>query len=331
MSNDDVLFRFRLRVIALAGQLGSVRAACRMMEVHPSTFYRWRRQLERYGPDMLRPRERRQPRMPNAISMTATNQIVAFALGHPGFGPQRIAAELKRPHWGGLTVSANGVWRVLKRNNLNHRRQRLALLSGVIAAPEPVPPAPSPERHLDVSRPGEVVQMDCFFVGRLNTSKGIVWQYTAIDVVSAYTWAEIRVTPSQPAGTWTSALARRVAEELAAKGLRLETVMTDNASEFKSKEFEDTLARIAVKHVFIRPGRPQTNGCVERVQGTILQECWKPVFARHLVLLSTGLSQELSAYLRYYNHDRAHNGRWTRGRTPIESLEAARCVATTRR
>jgi hypothetical protein len=28
MSNDDVLFRFRLRVIALAEELGSVREAC---------------------------------------------------------------------------------------------------------------------------------------------------------------------------------------------------------------------------------------------------------------------------------------------------------------
>jgi hypothetical protein len=29
--------------------------------------------------------------------------------------------------------------------------------------------------------------MDCFYVGRLSGSKGVVWQYTAIDVASAYT------------------------------------------------------------------------------------------------------------------------------------------------
>jgi len=37
---------------------------------------------------------------------------------------------------------------------------------------------------------------------------------------------------------------------------------------------------LKVRHTFIHAGRPQTNGCVERVQGTILQECWKPAFAR---------------------------------------------------
>ena len=320
MSNDDVLYRFRLRVLALAQEVG-VRQACRLMQVHRSTFYRWRRQAELYGPELLRPRERRAPRMPNAIPPQLERQVVAFALGHPGFGPQRIASELKRPHWGGLELSANGVWRVLPRNGLNRRSQRLALLNAAIAAPEPVPATPPPELHLDVERPGELVQLDCFCIGRLSGTKGTVWQYTATDVVSAYTWAELHATPKNPSPRWTSALARRVAEDLNRRGVELRAIMTDNASEFRSQVFEQTLAQLQVKHVFIRAGRPQTNGCVERVQGTLLQECWKPAFARYLVIKSTGLQKDLQAYLRYYNEDRAHHGRWTKGRTPREVLD----------
>jgi hypothetical protein len=63
--NDDVLFRFRLRLFSLAAELGSVQAACRAMGVHPSTYYRWRGPVLRSGLEMLRPRERRPPRMPN--------------------------------------------------------------------------------------------------------------------------------------------------------------------------------------------------------------------------------------------------------------------------
>ena len=37
--NDDVLYRFRLRLFSLAAELGNVRAACRIMGVHPSTYY----------------------------------------------------------------------------------------------------------------------------------------------------------------------------------------------------------------------------------------------------------------------------------------------------
>jgi Homeodomain-like domain-containing protein len=59
--------RSRLRLFALAREMSSVRAACRLLGVHHSTYYRWRRQLVRFGPELLRPRERRQPRMPNAF------------------------------------------------------------------------------------------------------------------------------------------------------------------------------------------------------------------------------------------------------------------------
>ena len=49
MTQDDLLYRFRLRTFAVAAELGNVRAACRAMGIHPSTFYRWKRQLERVG------------------------------------------------------------------------------------------------------------------------------------------------------------------------------------------------------------------------------------------------------------------------------------------
>ena len=315
MSPDDALYRFRLRVFALAEELGNARAACRAMGIHPSTYYRWRRQLLRFGPEILRPRERRGPRMPNATSPLVEQRVVAFALGHPGFGPARIAAELARPKWGGIVLSPNGVWRVLRRHGLSTAAKRLGLVAGYAAPPEPDREEPE-ERHLDVERPGQLVQMDCFCIGRLSGTKGTVWQYTAIDVGSAYLWAELHVTPRNPSARFTSSLAHRVAADLARRGWRLERVMTDNASEFRSSEFESQVLRLGAHHVFIRAGRPQTNGCVERVQRTVLDECWKPAFARYLIPKYTGLRLDLDRYVDYYNTDRAHTGRWTRGRTP---------------
>ena len=37
----------------IAAELGTVRAACRAMGIHPSTYYRWKRQLDRHGPEIL--------------------------------------------------------------------------------------------------------------------------------------------------------------------------------------------------------------------------------------------------------------------------------------
>ena len=48
MTHDDVLYRYRLPLFALAEELGNVRAACRILGVHPSTYYRWRKLVRRW-------------------------------------------------------------------------------------------------------------------------------------------------------------------------------------------------------------------------------------------------------------------------------------------
>lgn len=262
--------------------------------------------------------------MPNATPLLVEQRVLAFCLAHPGFGPVRIAAELRRPKWGGIGMSASGVYRVLRRHGLNTRATRPGLVAGYAAPPEPGPrPAPEPQR-LQVERPGELVQMDCFQIGRLAGTKGVVWQYTAIDVGSAWAWAELHVTPRNPSSRFTSRLARRVARDLKRFGWKLEAVLTDNGSEFKAADFRETVEELGAEQRFIRSGRPQTNGCVERLQGTLLEECWKPAFARYLVPRYTGLRRDLKRYLSYYNGDRAHTGRWTRGRTPAQVIGAAK-------
>lgn len=322
MTQEDALYRFRLRTIALAREMGNVRAACRTMGIHHSTYYRWHGQMARYGIEVLRPRERRRPRMPNAVPPMIEHRVLAFAIGHPGFGPQRIAAELAQPKWGGIVISPTGVYSVLRRHGLNTRSKRLALVAGYAAPPEHEAREAPPPRHLQVERPGELVQIDCFFVGRLTGEPGTIWQYTAIDVASAYAWAELHVTPRNPSARWTTALARRVAADLRRFGWSLETMLSDNGTEFGSQVFSPTVAELEATHRRIAAGRPQSNGCVERLQGTILEECWKPAFARFFRITPSGLQRDLERYLRYYNEERIHTGRWTRGRTPAQVIGA---------
>lgn len=200
----------------------------------------------------------------------------------------------------------------------------MTLVAGYAAPPEPERPGPLEARHVEVDHPGELVGFDCFHVGRLAGTTGRVWQYTAIDLASSYVWAELATTPLNPSATRTSALARRVAADLRAHGWRLERVLSDNGSEFRSGVFGDTVRELGATHTFIRAGRPATNGAVERVQRTILEECWRPSFARSLVPKLTGLTRDLAAYLRFYNEERAHTGRLTNGRTPHEALVGAR-------
>ena len=323
MSEDDVLFGYRLQLFDYAAR-SSVSEACRTFGVHRSTYYRWKAEVDRYGLEVLRPRERRRPKMPNQLPAMVEERIVAFAIAHPGLGPKRIASELRRPKWGGIVVSSNGVWRCLGRHGLNTRAKRLALVAGYRAHYEP-PRDAQPEPHIDVSHPGELVGFDCFYVGRLRGVSGTVWQLSAIDCYSSFAWAELVVCRNyNPTAVQTSKLARRVARELSAADWRLERVLCDNGNEFRSDRFKETIERLGARVTHIRAGRPQTNGNVEALHKTILEECWRPAFARYLYPRYSGLKRELERYLDDYNFDRVHHGRLTRGRIPAEIVYGAR-------
>jgi transposase len=136
MTKDDALFGYRLQLFAEAART-SVSAACRTFAVHRSTYYAWKRQLDRHGLEMLRPRERRRPQMPNQLAKVVDERIVSFSLAHPGLGPRRVSSKLRREKWGGIVVSPNGVWKVLCRHGLNTPAKRLGLIAGYAAPYEP--------------------------------------------------------------------------------------------------------------------------------------------------------------------------------------------------
>jgi transposase InsO family protein len=330
VTEHDVLVGYRLRLFTLADELGNVSAACRAMGVDRSTYYRLKKRVDRWGLEALNVRERRRPRMPNQIGPHIEQRIIAFALGHPGYGPRRISAELAREKWGGLKISEHGVWRVLVRVGLNTRAKRLALIARHRDRYERKPDLPPPERHIDARVPGEKVQLDCFYVGRLSGTKGTVWQYTGIDVASAYCWAELHTSERNPRSRHTRELLHRIARELTHAGWKLSEITTDNGSEFRARDFRAAVERVGARQRFIRAGRPNSNGCVERVQLTILEECWRPAFARSLVPKMTALSQDLTEYLQQYNYDRAHTGRHTQGRVPADIVYGARKTTTVR-
>jgi transposase InsO family protein len=100
-------------------------------------------------------------------------------------------------------------------------------------------------------------------------------------------------------------------------------VISDNGNDFRGLPFGQALARLGARHSRIHAGRPQTNGHVEALHKTILDVCWRPAFARYIHPRYTGLRRELDTYLRFYNHDRVHHGRLTRGQIPADIIYGA--------
>lgn len=140
MTNDDVLYRSRLRLFALAEEVGSVRKACRLLGVRHSTFYRWQRVLVLHGTENLRPREQPQPRMPNSLSrwryarfvtcqqLQVLAIVTVFALSRP---PARDPTRAPIP----VRACPSGCRKRVERRRPPGHRDRQRLSSSASATP----------------------------------------------------------------------------------------------------------------------------------------------------------------------------------------------------
>ena len=159
----------------------------------------------------------------------------------------------------------------------------------------------------------------------LKGTEGAIWQLTAIDIASSYAWAELVICKQgNPTALQTSKLASVSPRELKAAGWQLERMLSRQRQRVPRATSPRHLEKLKARHTRIHAGRPQTNGNVEALHKTILDECWRPAFARYLYPRYTGLKSELDTYLRFYNNDRVHHGRLTQGRIPADIVYRAR-------
>ena len=212
---------------------------------------------------------------------------------------------------------------MLRRHGLNTRSKRLGLIAGYAAPYQPPRDLPVPA-HIDVNRPGQLVGIDCFFVGRLHGTKHPVWQVTAIDCYSSYAWADLITCPSgQPIATQTSRLARRVAADLARCGWTLERVLTDNGNEFRG-HFDHQLAQHAASATpASAPADPRPTATSNASTRRSSTNAGAPASPATSTSATAAYKADLADYIHTYNTDRAHTGRITQGRIPADILDPA--------
>jgi transposase InsO family protein len=154
--------------------------------------------------------------------------------------------------------------------------------------------------------------LDTFYLGKLK-GVGKVWQVTACDAACSYGAAQILPALS---ATACAAFLRDVLVPLYRQaGWPLERVLTDGGSEFKGA-FAHACRALGIRHTRTKPRHAWTNGFVERLQGTLLQEHWRIQFRRRYFTSRRQLQQTLAAFLHFYNTHRPHSGYRLQGRTP---------------
>ena len=174
--------------------------------------------------------------------------------------------------------------------------------------------APPPPIRYERERPGELLHVDVKRLGRFDRpghrvtrrrsygsrEQGFEFVHVATDDASRLTYAEILA--DECAVSAITFVSRAVAW-FARCGVTVERVITDNGSAYVSYAFADLCRALRVRHVRIRPHRPQTNGKVERMIQTLLRE-WAYRFAYRS---SEERKRWLVPYLHFYNVHRAHS------------------------
>jgi transposase InsO family protein len=180
---------------------------------------------------------------------------------------------------------------------------------------------PQPPNRYERKRPGELVHVDVKKLGRIvvpghrvtgdrsvrargvgNRTFGKAgWEFCHVCVDDATRLAYVEVLADEKGATAASFL-RRAVEWFRSMGIRVERVMSDNGSCYRSHVHAAACRELGLKHLFTQPYRPQTNGKAERFIQT-LQNRWA---YGAIYNSSSERTAALPGWLTHYNFKRQH-------------------------
>jgi len=293
---------------------------CKLFNRSRTWFYKWKRRYDLYGKDGLCNIDRSIPAMPNRTPLDIEMKILDFIITYPTYGPQRISSELTREN---VPVKPSAVYNVLKRHNLNIRKERLEYMrmkNGIVSTHSDLERDrdKSKTRSLCTKYPGHIVGMDVFYVGTL---KGIgrIFQFTAIDTYSSYAWAKLYTDKSA-----VSACDFMMHVYNTSLDIPIQSVLTDNGLEFtthhpsKNHSFERLLQELKINHRLTKVRHPWTNGACERLNRTLLEEFYQVAFRTTIYKSVQKLNDDLNRFIEFYNCQRTHQGKRNKGKVPAE-------------
>ena len=331
MTTAKKIARRKLSLLELAHDLGNVSKACRLMGYSRQQFYEIRRNFQTYGADGLIDRlpGAKGPH-PNRVSAEVEKAVLDFCLEQPSKGCLYVAQHLSLQ---GINVSSSGVRGVWSRHNLltkhdrllrleeHARKRRIKLTDAQISLLERFSPE-FRERHIETRYTGDLVAVDTFFVGTLK-GVGKVYLQTVLDTYSRYAWGQLHT--SKIPLTAVQTLNNTVLPYFEQHGATITTVLSDNGREYCGRPdrhpYELFLQLEEIEHRTTKVRRPQSNGFIERLHRTLLDEHFRIKGREKFYESVAEMQADLDTYLVTYNTKRPHQGRGMNGMTPLQAFK----------
>jgi transposase InsO family protein len=314
MSEKEFVYQMRLKIFQEADKKEtSVTLLCKKHHVSRKWFYKWKKRREKEGDEGLRSKIRDIPEMPNRVSKKIEEQILNFIKEYPTYGPERIEAELKSA---GICVGHTGIYNVLNKYSLNTGKSRLEWvrkLSGEVVTQDEITrdKEKAKNNHVEANYPGQLIGEDTFYIGCL---KGIgrIYHQLACDCFSSFGAA--KVYDNKTTNTSTDFVESHLIKKFAP--VKIERILTDCGTEYTTwhqeaipnHEFEKTCKKLGIKHTTTKVKHPWTNGYVERLNKTLLDEFYSVAFRKKRYESIEELQIDLDNFMDYYNYRRTHQG-----------------------